>query len=100
MNTSERQPNSDLQALETELTLTKQEIEEFQKLPEEEQEKRKDERLTKLKRLQSKLDEAIQEAVRTGEMEEARRLKEELEKEVKDLEEQINPRIVHSPEND
>jgi len=72
-----------------ELSLTKQELEEFRKLPKEEQERQKDEKLLELQRLNDKLDEAMQEAIKTGHLDEAIKLKEQLEKEVNDLKEKV-----------
>jgi len=88
MKTPERQPNieSNPQTFQDEVALTKQEIKEFQKLPKKEREKQRDEQLAKLKELQEKLDQAIQEAIKTGDLEEAKRLKEQLENELFDLE--------------
>jgi translation initiation factor 2 beta subunit (eIF-2beta)/eIF-5 len=90
------QPESNLQTLESELALTKQEMEEFKKLPKEEQKRQKDEKLEKLKNLSSKLDVEIQEAIRTGKLDEARNLKEIIEKEMRDLEDQI--KVTERPE--
>ncbi len=92
MHTLEQQSNkqSNLQTLEADFSLTKQELEEFKKLPKKEQEKQKQEKLTKLSELHTKLDQAIQEAIKTGELEEAKKLKKELESEIKDLEQEIN----------
>jgi hypothetical protein len=91
MSTLEQQPNiSNLQTLEAEVSLTKQELEDFRKLPKKEQEKQKQEKLVKLNDLQNKLDQAIQEAIKTGKLDEAKKLKEQLEKEVHDLEQQID----------
>ena len=90
MSIPEQQPNtSSLQTIETELSLTKQEMEEFRKLPKEEQEKQKEEKLAKLKDLQVKLDQSIQDAIKTGKLDEAKRLKEQLEQEVQDLTEKF-----------
>jgi hypothetical protein len=90
MRATELQPNtSNLQTLEAEATLTKQELKDFRKLPKEQQEKEKQDKLSKLSDLQNKLDQAIQEAIKTGNLEEAKKLKEQLEKEIKDVEEQI-----------
>jgi len=88
MKTPERQPNieSNPQTLETEIALTKQELEKFGKLPKKEREKQKDEQLVKLKELQEKLDKTIQEAIRTGNLEEAKRLKDNLKTEIEELE--------------
>jgi len=87
MSKQEQQTNiSNLQTLETELALSKQEMEEFRKLPKEEQEKQKDEKLAQLNNLNDKLDQLIQEAIQTGDFEEVKRLKEELNYEVNSLE--------------
>jgi hypothetical protein len=87
MSTPELQPNtSNLQTLETEVALTQAEMEEFRKLPKEERERLKDEKLEKLKALQDKLDQAIQEAIQTGQIEEAKRLQDILGEGIKDLE--------------
>jgi len=88
MKTPERQPNieSNPQTLQNEVALTKQEIEEFQKLPKEEREKQRDEQLAKLKDLQIKLDQAIQEAIRTGDLDEAKKLKDNLKTDIEELE--------------
>ena len=60
MSNHEQQPNTtNLQSLETELSLTQAEMEEFRKLPKEEREKQKGEKLNKLQALQDKLDQAI-----------------------------------------
>ncbi len=85
------QPNkqSNLQTLEADFSLTKKELEDFKKLPKAEQEKQKKEELSKLRELNDKLDHAIQEAVQTGQLEEAKKLKEQLEKKMQNLEQQI-----------
>jgi len=86
----ELQPNtSNLQSLETEVTLSKQEMEEFRGLPKEEKKKKGKEKADKLKSLNDKLDQAIQGAIQTGQLDEVKRLKELLEEEVNALEEQI-----------
>jgi len=91
MSTPEQQPNTpNLQSLESELSLSKAEMEEFRKLPKEEQKKQKDEKLAKLNNLNDKLDQLIQEAIQTGQIEEAIKLKKRLEKEIKDLEEKFS----------
>ena len=63
MHNIEQQPKDglSLQTLETEVALTQAEMEEFRKLPTEEQEKQKTEKFAKLQALQTKLDQAIQE---------------------------------------
>jgi len=97
MPTPEQQPNtSNLQSLESELSLTKQELDEFRKLPKEEQDRQKDEKLLELQKLNDKLDVAMQEAIRTGHLDEAIKLKEQLEKEVNDLGEKVEG--TESPE--
>jgi len=100
MHTSEQQPNTmNLQSLETELSLSKAEMEEFKKLPKEEQKKQKDKKLARLRGLQVKLDEAIQEAIQTGQIEEVKKLKDELEEEINDLEEIVSyPEKLELPE--
>jgi DNA repair exonuclease SbcCD ATPase subunit len=91
MKNQELQPNiSNLQTLEAEVSLTKQELDDFRKLPKNEQEKLKKDKLAKLSDLQNKLDQAIQEAIKTGNLEEAKKLKEQIEREIQDLEEQID----------
>ena len=61
MKTPEQQPNiSNPQTLESEVALTRQEMEEFKKLPKEERDKQRDEQLTKLKDLQEKLKTATE----------------------------------------
>ena len=90
MNNSEQQLNTpDFQNLEAEVYLTKQEIEEFRRLPKEEQEKLKNEKLEKLRELQTKLDQEIQEAIRVGKIDEARNLYDILRKGLIDLEDQF-----------
>jgi len=90
MSAPEQQPNiSNLQALENEMTLTRQEIEEFRKLPKEEQGKQRNDKLARLIELQNKLDQAIQEAVRTGQIDESKKIKDRLEKEISDLESMV-----------
>jgi hypothetical protein len=86
MKTPELQPEANLKALEQEVNLTKQEIQDFQKLKPEEQEKQKQERLAKLLELQNKLEQAVNEGAKAGDFAEAKRLKEEIEKEIGDLE--------------
>ena len=97
MSNSEQQPNieSNLQTLENELVLTKQEITEFKKLSKEEREKQRDQIIIKLKELQIKLEQTIQEAIKTGDLAEAKKLKEGLEKEIQNLEEKI--KIIEGP---
>lgn len=98
MSKQEQQLNteSNLQTLQDEVFLTKQELEDFKKLPKEEQEKQKQNKLAKLSELHSKLDESIQEAIKTGDTEEAKKLENQLKREVKDLEQQIE--ITEHPE--
>ena len=99
MSTPERQPNtSDLQTLEMEINLTKQEMEAFRKLPKKEQNKQKKEKLAKLLEIQVKLDQAIQGAIQTGELDEAKKLKEQLENEMRDLEEKFDPNVLRMQE--
>ncbi len=83
------QNTQNLETLTDEASLTKQELEEFKKLPKEEQEKQKQEKLAKLLELNNKLDQEIQKAIQTGELDQAKKIKEQLEKEIKDLQEQI-----------
>ena len=90
MNNIEQQNKEfNLQTLEADFSLAKKELDDFKKLPKEEQEKQKKDKLAKLKILNDKLDQAIQEAIKTGELDEAKKLKEQLEKEIQDLEQQI-----------
>ncbi len=90
MKTQEQpETKSNLEALEADFSLTKKELDDFKKLPKEQKEKQKQEKLAKLSDLHKKLDQAIQEAIKTGELDEAEKLKEQLEKEIKDLEDQI-----------
>jgi len=104
MSTSESHLNtSNLHALESEVALTKEEMEEFRKLPKSEQERQMNEKIVVLSNLRIKLDRLIQEAIQTGCLDEARNLNDLLEKEVHDLEEQMQEgkvNIVHSPEYD
>jgi len=94
MSTPEQQTNtSNFQTLESEVALTKQEIEDYKKLPKGEQDKQKQERLAKLFEIQTKLDQTIQGAVQTGELDEARKLKEQLEQEIRDLEEKVEIKV-------
>jgi len=86
MELREQQNMSNLQSLETEVTLTKAEMEEFRKLPREEQEKQKTGKLEELKVLQKKLDQIIQESIKTGNIEDAQELSDQLEREIYDLE--------------
>jgi hypothetical protein len=87
MSNPEQQPNtSNLQTLENEIALTRQELDEFRKLPKEEQDKYRDEKLAKLKELQDKLNQAIQEAIRTGLLDKANKLKTQMEEEMVNME--------------
>jgi len=86
----EQQSNSDLQTLGTEVALVSEEIEVFRRLPKEEQEKQKDKKLIKLRELNDNLDQAIQEAVQTGELNEAKRLKDLLKEKIQEFEDLIN----------
>ena len=90
MNTPELQPETNLKTLEQEAALTKDEITKFQKLPKDEQEKQKQERLAKLLDLQNKLEQAVTDGAKAGNFDEAKRLKEEIEKEIADLEQAID----------
>ena len=73
------------QTLQTELDLTKQELAEFRKLPKEIRDKQNDEKLTSLHALHEKFQKAMQEAIKTGDIVEARKLKEQLELEINEL---------------
>ncbi len=88
------QPNkeSNLQTLEADFSLTKKELENFKKLPKEEQKKQEQSTVKKLSDLNDKLDILIQEAVASSSEEDekkAKKLANQLEQEVKDLEQQI-----------
>ena len=99
MTNPEQQPNiTNLQTLESELTLTKQEMEEFRKLPKEEQEKQKDKKFARLQELQVRLEQSIQEAIQSGDAQKAQELKDQLESEIKDLERMMEE-IEISPED-
>ena len=94
MNTPESQPNkqSNLETLEAGVSLTHQELEDFKKLPKEEQKKQEQSTVKKLSDLNDKLDILIQEAIASSSEEDekkARKLANQLEQEVKDLEQQI-----------
>ena len=93
INQEQNPQNSDynLQTLVNEVALTKQEINEFQKLPKEERRKHRDEKLKKLEDLKVKLDQMIQEAIRTGDLGEAKKLNEQIEKELSELEVLLSP---------
>ena len=65
---------SNLESLEADFSLTKKELDDFKKLPKEEQEKLKKTKLTELQAMSEKLDMAFQEAVKTGKLEEAQKL--------------------------
>jgi len=89
----ELQPEANLKALEQEVSLTKEEITKFQNLSPEEQEKQKQGRLAKLLELQNKLEQAVADGAKAGNFEEARRLKEQIEKEIADLEQVIDSEL-------
>ena len=93
MKTPELQPEANLKSLEQEVALTKEEITKFQKLKPKEQEKQKQERLAKLLELQNKLEQAVADGAKAGNFEEAKRLKEEIEKEIADLEQVVDVKL-------
>ena len=76
---------SNLQTLEKEMVLTAQEISDFKKLPKEEQEKEKQERLFRLENLKNEADQAMSEALKTGDLERVKKIKGQLDKEISDL---------------
>ena len=80
---------SNLESLSTEFSLTKEELENFKKLGKDEQEKQKQDKQAKIQELSDKLDLAIQNAIKTGDLTEARKLKDQFKKEIGDLREQI-----------
>ncbi len=87
MPTPEQQPTSlDPSPLESEFSLTKQELDQFRKLPKTEQEKQKKEMLVRLQQRQEALEQAIQEAIQTGKSDEVKRLVDQQQREVSDLE--------------
>jgi len=91
MSSPEQQTNtSNLQTLETEMFLTRQELEDFRKLPKKEQEEKRKDKITKLKVLQDRLDKAIEEAIKNGQIVEAEKLREEFASELDSLEELVN----------
>ena len=94
--------NSNLETLEGEVSLTEQEIENFRKLPKDDQERQKVKWLTKLKNLQRKLDQAIQEAIKSGGLEEAIKMKDRLEGEIKDFEKmvEVSEELIPTPEDE
>jgi hypothetical protein len=82
----ELQPEANLSSLPAEANLTKDELNKFQRLSPQKQQEQKQERLAKLLKLQNKLEQAVNEATKTGNLEEAKKLKEETEKEIRNLE--------------
>ena len=81
-----------LQTLEADFSLTKKELNDFKKLPKEEQKKQEQSTVKKLSDLNDKLDILIQEAIASSSEEDekkAKKLANQLEQEVKDLEQQI-----------
>ena len=85
----ELQPEANLSTLPAEASLTKAEINKFQRLSPEEQEKQKQKRLAKVKDLEKKLEKAVADGAIAGNFDEAKRLKEKIEKEIADLEEVV-----------
>jgi len=85
MPNPEQQNISNLQTFENEAALTRAEIEAFNKLPKKEQKKQEQERLAKLLELQDKLEQAVIDGAKAGNFDEAKKLKEEIEKEILDL---------------
>jgi hypothetical protein len=86
----ELQPETNLSTLPVEAGLTKAEINKFQKLSLEKQQEQKEKRVAKLLELQNKLEQAINEATKTGNLEEAKMLKKQIEKEIADLEQVVD----------
>ena len=83
-------PESNLQTPETSANLTAQEISDFKKLPKAEQEKEKQAKLAKLLDLQNKADQAMSEAIKSGDLGKVKEIKAHLDKEMQDLEQQVN----------
>ena len=100
MNNLTEQPNkqSNLESIESDFSLTKNELGDFKRLPKPEQEKLKKSKLTELQEMSNKLDIAFQEAVRTGKLDEAQKLRKQLEKEIVDLKQQIEITRIELPE--
>jgi hypothetical protein len=74
-----------LESPENELSLTKQELADFRKLPKEVRDKQNDDKFISLQALHEKLHQAVQEAIRTGDTTKTRSLKVQLESEINDL---------------
>jgi ABC-type transport system involved in cytochrome bd biosynthesis fused ATPase/permease subunit len=87
MKTLEQQPDvSNLQTLESEFSLTKRELDQFRKLPKAKQEEQKKELVSRLHQRQEALEQAIQEAIQTGKSDEVKRMVDQQQREIRDLE--------------
>ena len=86
MKNLEPKPNiSNLESSNSASLLTKDELNEFRKLPKEEQEKQQEERLKKLEELQNKFRSAVEVANKTGNPDQAVKLKADFDKNAEEL---------------
>jgi len=94
MKFQEQQPNiSNLESDKSAALLTQDELGAFRKLPQKEQERQREERLKKLEELQNKFRKAVEEANKTGKVEEALKLKTIFDEEAADLQELVKSRF-------
>jgi len=86
LDTSDTQ---NLESAKSAALLSHDELKKFRKLPEKEQKKQQEDRLKKLEELQNKFRKAVEEATKTGSVEEAKKLKAAFDKDAEELKQLI-----------
>jgi len=95
MNNIEQQKNiSNLESDKSAALLSDAELYKFRKLSKEEQKKQKEDRLKKLEELQNEFRKAVEEATKTGKVEEAQKLKVAFDKNAEELKQLIETPII------
>ena len=90
MKSQEAQQNiSNLESAKSAALLTDDKLKSFRKLPIEEQKKQQEDRLQKLEELQNEFRKAVEEATKTGKVEEAQKLKVAFDKDAEELKQLI-----------
>jgi len=95
MKSQEQQPNiSNLESDKSAALFSQDDLKKFRKLPKKEQKKQQEYRLKKLEELQNNFRKAVEEATKTGKVEEAQKLKVAFDKNAEELKQLIETPII------
>jgi len=90
----EHQNTQNLESRNSAALLSQAELDEFRKLPKEEQKKQQEARLKKLEELQNEFRKAVEEATKTGNVEQAKKLKLAFDKDAKELKQLVETPVI------